>query len=127
MKPIADDVRRFILTSIPSVPFLEAALLMRARPGRVCTAGEVAAALYVPEQTARELLVALCEAGIVQCTDASDGRYWYSPRDATLEASLASLAAAYGEDLVGVTTLIHDATQRNAHRFADAFRLRKEK
>jgi hypothetical protein len=29
---IPEDLRRFVLTSIPSVPFLEALLLMRADP-----------------------------------------------------------------------------------------------
>ena len=29
---IPEDIRRFVLTSIPSVPFLEALLLMRAAP-----------------------------------------------------------------------------------------------
>lgn len=127
MKPIPDDVRRFILMSIPSVPFLEAALLMRARPGRTCTAADVAAGLYVSERTASDLLRALCDAGMVQCADASDGRYWYGPRDAALDASLGGLAEAYAQDLVGVTTLIHDATRRSALRFAEAFRIRKEK
>jgi hypothetical protein len=127
MHPIPDEVRRFILTSIPSVPFLEAALLMRARPGRTCTAAEVATSLYVAERTAADLLKALCDAGIVECSDPSDGRYWYAPREPTLDAALGELAAAYARDLVGVTTLIHDATRRNAERFADAFRLRREK
>ena len=31
---IPEDVRRFVLTSIPSVPFLEALLLMRANPAQ---------------------------------------------------------------------------------------------
>jgi hypothetical protein len=35
------------------------------------------------------------------------------------------LAEAYAQDLVMVTRLIHDSVQRNAQRFADAFRLRK--
>src|SRR3569832_623955 len=30
--PIPDDVRRFILASVPSVPYLEAMLLLRAEP-----------------------------------------------------------------------------------------------
>lgn len=59
---IPDDVRRFVLTSIPSVPFLEAALLFHRSPQTERTHIEVAHSLYLPEQKAAELLQALCEA-----------------------------------------------------------------
>lgn len=126
MKPIPDEIRRFVLTSIPSVPSLEAALLLQAEPARRYTAAEVAARLYVPERAAAELLQALCAAGLVECADPAAGPFRYAPRDAALAASMTSLAALYAENLVGVTTLIHDATQKSARRFADAFKLRKD-
>ena len=58
------DVRRFILTSIPSVPFLEAVLLLRAEPGTAWGMAELARRLYVPERTASELLELLAASGI---------------------------------------------------------------
>ena len=127
MKPIPDDTRRFVLTSIPSVPYLEAALLLHGQPGEERSAAEVAARLYVAERNAAELLKALCAAGILQCSDTPEPRYRYSPKDASLADAMDALAKAYAENLVGVTTLIHDATQKSAQRFADAFRLRKDK
>jgi len=36
------------------------------------------------------------------------------------------LVFTYGSDVIGVTNLIHEQTAKNAQRFADAFRLRKE-
>jgi hypothetical protein len=127
MTPIPDDVRRFVLTSVPSVPYLEAALLLHGQPGQARSVAEVAARLYVPERTAAELLRALCNAGILQCTEVPEPRYQYSPNDAALAAAMDALARVYAENLVGITTLIHDATQRSAQRFSDAFRLRKDK
>jgi hypothetical protein len=127
MQSIPDDVRRFVLTSVPSVPWLEAALLLHAQPGQARTVAELAARLYVPERNAAELLKALCAAGIAQCTDEPEPRYRYAPKDAALAEVMDRLVRVYAEDLVGVTTLIHDATQRSAQRFSDAFRLRKDK
>jgi hypothetical protein len=123
---ISDEVRRFVLTSIPSVPYLEAALLFRAQPAQERSAVEVARALYLDERSVAPLLEALCEAGIVRRAPAGDVRYRYAPRDEALAQALDRLAQAYADDLVGVTTLIHDATQKKALRFADAFRLRKD-
>jgi Mn-dependent DtxR family transcriptional regulator len=119
---IEDDVRRFILTSIPSVPYLEAMLQFQRRPDAPQSAGDIAGALYVSVATAQELLAALSAAGIVR--EDEGGRYRYAP-EAALAAALSRLAEVYARNLVGVTELIHDTTQRSAQRFAEAFRLRK--
>jgi hypothetical protein len=121
--PIPDDVRRFILTSIPSVPFVEAALLLRRQPDAALDTREVAAALYIQEAAAAELLRQLCEAGALHV---EDGRYRYAPRDERLAAAWDRLAEAYSANLIGVTNLIHDTTRKSAQRFADAFKLRKD-
>ena len=126
MPSIPDDVRRFILTSIPSVPYLEAALLFRGQPSEQRSARDLARALYLPERAGAELLARLCAAGILQCTPDEPALYRYEPGDPTLARALDQLAAAYADDLVGVTNLIHDATRKNATRFADAFKLRKD-
>lgn len=123
MSTIPNDVRRFVLTSIPSVPYLEAALLMRGAAHRSWSVAELAASLYVPERTAAELVDALANAGVARL-EAS--RYRYAPRDEALGASLDRLADCYAADLVGVSNLIHDATQKSASRFAAAFKLRKD-
>lgn len=124
--PLPDDLRRFILTSVPSVPFLEALLLLRGRPDHAWSVAEVARALYVPEATAEGVAQALREVGLVEPDAAEGQRLRYRPRDAALAAMVDRLAEAYRVDLIGVTKLIHDRVQKNATRFADAFRLRKE-
>ncbi|MGN6528682.1 MAG: hypothetical protein ACTHL8_20005 [Burkholderiaceae bacterium] len=120
--PIDDEVRRFVLASIPSVSYLEAALLFRRQP-KPRNVAETARALYVSDKVAAEILASLSAAGVL----AGDGDVFdYAPRDEALAAMLDRLAGAYSADLVGVTNLIHDKTHRNARRFADAFRLRKD-
>jgi hypothetical protein len=118
------DVRRFILTSVPSVPYLEAVLLLRAAPQEAWDASQLARRLYVPERTAAELLALLRESGIAQGTG-SDATVRYAP-PAELAELLDRMAQAYAANLVGVTDLIHSRIDRRAQQFADAFRFRKE-
>jgi len=126
MKPgaVPADVRRFILTSVPSVPFLEAVLLLRGEPSHAWDAALLARRLYVPERTALELLAQLADAGVTATTEDKAG-VRYAPRD-DLGALLDDVAAAYAADLVAVTDLIHSRIDKRAQRFADAFRFRKE-
>jgi DNA-binding IclR family transcriptional regulator len=123
---IPDDVRRFVLTSIPSVPYLEAALLFYRASHMERTSTEVAHSLYLPEQKATELLQALCEAGILKMRSGAS-LYRYEPRDAELAAAIERLSSAYASDIIGVTHLIHDSLQKSAQQFADAFKLRKDR
>lgn len=118
------DVRRFILTSIPSVPYLEAVLLLRAEPRQAWTGSLLAQRLYVPERTAAELLAQLRESGVAEAT--ADAAVRFAPR-AELSDQLDRLAVAYTAHLMGVTDLIHSRVERRAQQFADAFRFRKDK
>lgn len=64
--------------------------------------------------------------GLVLCNAADPPTYRYAPRDESLARTMDALAACYSENLFGITNLIHDATQKNAVRFAEAFKLRKD-
>jgi hypothetical protein len=121
--PIPDEVRRFVLTSVPSVPYLEAMLLFHGARDTAHTRRDVAARLYITEQVADELLEALCAAGVLANRE---GHYRYAPNSDALAAAIDALAAAYATNLIGITNLLHDRTQRSAVRFADAFKLRKD-
>lgn len=121
---IPDDLRRFVLTSIPSVPFLEAVLLLRGQPDAAWTVPQLARRLYLPEPRVSETMEAVHAAGIA-VRDDSAGVYRYAP-DAPLAEMLERLAQAYSKDLVAVTDLIHSRTDKRAYQFADAFRLRKD-
>lgn len=123
-KTIADDVRRFILTSIPSVPYLEALLLLRAEPGTPWDRARLARRLYIGEGQATELLEAVTQSRFV--TRAEDGYFLYAPESAELARALDALAETYANDLVGVTDLIHSRVEKRAQQFADAFRWKKD-
>jgi hypothetical protein len=118
------DVRRFILTSIPSVPYLEAVLLLHAEPQQSWTGPLLAQRLYVPERIAAELVAQLRDGGVAETAGESVVRYAPGPELADL---LDRLAHAYTAHLMTVTDLIHSRVERRAQQFADAFRFRKEK
>lgn len=118
------DVRRFILTSVPSVPYLEAVLLLRAEPQKAWDAAQLARRLYIPERNGVELIGLLRSSGIAHPVgETSSVRY--APT-AELAELLDRVAQAYATDLVAVTDLIHSRIDRRAQQFADAFRFRKE-
>jgi hypothetical protein len=122
--PIPDDVRRFTLTSIVSVPFLEAALLLRGEPGEAWDAQRLSERLYVSKRHASELLEQL--AGAAFTVPAAKPLTWTWGPQPTLADRIDQLAAAYSQDLIGITELIHSRGDSRARQFADAFRLRKE-
>ncbi|MBC5785064.1 hypothetical protein H8N03_19110 [Ramlibacter sp. USB13] len=121
---IPDEVRRFILTSIPSVPYLEALLLLRAESARPWDSFRLAGRLYIGEGQALELLQSMQQAGVTRRLD--DGTFVYGPAQPELNALIDELANTYSQDLVGITDLIHSRIDKRAQKFADAFRWKKE-
>lgn len=125
--PIPEDVRRFVLTSIPSVPFLEALLLLRADPDHRWESATLASRLYIRDRVAGELLGDLCTAGFARRCPAPDAHCCiYGPATDTLRERIDTLADLYARHLVDITHLIHSRLERKAQQFADAFRLRKD-
>lgn len=126
--PLPADLRRFILHRIPSVPFLEALLLLHRQAPAHLSVDEVARALYLREPFAAELLAALEAQGLAQSQgEGQAARFSFLPESTTLATAVDELAAYYASHLIEVTQLIHDETQRNAAQFADAFKLRKDR
>ena len=124
---IPDDVRRFVLTSVPSVPHLEALVLFHAHPGVERTASDLAQSLYLPEPKAAEVLDYLCQIRCLAAPSGTDSAYRYAPADDDMRQLLDRLVAAYRLEMIDMTHLIHDATQKNALLFAQAFKLKKER
>lgn len=122
--PIPEELRRFLLTSVTSVPFVEALLLFRERRGAPLETAVVARRLYMPEHAAAAVVQELADAGIVQpAGESAMHRFEPTPE---LAGIVEVLAAHYRSHLVEVTDLIHAKTARKAHRFADAFKWRKD-
>jgi predicted ArsR family transcriptional regulator len=125
-EPIPEDVRRFILTSITSVPYLGAMLLLHNEPAQSWDRRSVAQRLYISEKAAAELLADLCAAGFLVVTERETSMYRYHPRSDELRQMINQLAEAYAKNLVEVTNLIHSKTGKKAQQFADAFKWRKD-
>lgn len=126
-EPIPEDIRRFVLTSIPSVPYLEAMLLLRNDASRPWDAKRLAARLYVSENAAAPLLAELAAAGVLAVTDPTIPSYSYRPHTEELRRMIEQLESVYSKHIVEVTELIHSETSKTAQRFADAFKFRDDK
>lgn len=103
---IPDDVRQFVQTSVPSVPYLEALLLMRGSDEHGWNGSALAQALYMNEHTASALLDTLRQAGMIAPATADGERMRYAP-PAHMAALIDRLAEVYASNLIGVSTLIH--------------------
>lgn len=132
---LSDDVRRFLLASVSSIPYLEALLLLRSQPEARWSVRQVAQRLYVSEKRAQELLAELEAAGVVERSLPDAPQFRYQPATQELRQMLDGLAEVYAHHLVEVTHLIHskadkrdrrDQWDKRARNFADAFRWRKD-
>lgn len=124
---IPDDIRRYVLQRVPSVPYLEAILLLREHRQQAWLPDQVARRLYLGEGEALKLLMRLHDDGIVAERAGQQGGYFYAPASSELEELLSRLATVYAHNLIAISTLIHSKTSGKAQMLADAFVWRKEK
>lgn len=124
---LTDDLRRLIF-SIPSIPHLEAILLMRREPGQ-WEAARLAQRLYLPVERTAVILADLTAAHICRQADADAPAWRYQPATAELDVLVASLERYYSQNLIEVTNMIHAGTRRHSRirEFADAFKWGKKK
>jgi hypothetical protein len=105
MKEISPALRSFVLT-LPSVPFLEALLLLHGTPGQIWTAEAIAQRLYLQSVARADAIVRdLAARGFCACTP--DGHLIYRPVDATLHALITELSREYQQRLIEITRLVH--------------------
>ena len=122
---IPDDVRRYIVQCVPSVPYLEAVTLMSADIAASWDARQIAQRLYLDDARTAELLEQLRAAGVAQPDP--HGLWHYTPSSLQLADLLARLVAVYARNLVEVSTLVHSKSKSKARLFAAAFVWRKDK
>jgi len=122
-EPFDQQLREFILRYFESVAHLEALLLLSRQPDRTWDAAGAARRLYVPQVVASEVLAQLCADGLL----AADGAtYRYCPSSSEMAVLVDRLDRAYSHALIPVTNLVHGNPRRH-RKFADAFRVRKDK
>jgi hypothetical protein len=118
---IPSDITRFILTSIPSVPHLEALLLLRRDPAREWDAALMARHLYIAEKRVGEMLTDLAAAGFI-AAPAEGQLFHYAPVSDALRKIMDRVAEIYPKHLVEITQLIHSRIGKQAQQFGDAFK-----
>jgi hypothetical protein len=124
---IPADIRRFILTSIDSVPHLEAILLLCCDPKTPWDAKMMAQSLYISEKKAEEILGNLAASGFTTPTSQeTPATYQFKPASPALQEILTRLRDIYAKNLVEVTNLIHSKTSKQAQELGDAFKWQKE-
>lgn len=124
--PISDEVRRFIISNIPSIPHLEALLLVRSEPDRQWSISELAKRLFINEQETQAILEYLKTVGVVKTAEENSAFYqYYTPYD-DLKKLIDNLAVVYSASLIEVTNIIHSNMDHKAIKFANAFLWRKK-
>ena len=103
--PIPDAVRRFLLTYIPTVPHLEALLLVWRGDRPTWSTEEIATRLYIGDAQARGYLDELLQAGLVE-TDA-DARFRPRRDQPALASLLSDVERTYSRRVCDVAELIH--------------------
>jgi hypothetical protein len=127
MADIPENIKRFVLRSIASVPHLEAVLLLRHNPSIIWDAKKIAQNLFISEKRAGELLADLCSQGFTALKEESEFLYYYQPSSIGLKEMIDELSEIYAHNLVEVTNLIHSNTIKQAQKFGDAFKWQKDK
>lgn len=107
---IPADVKRFILLSIPSIPFLEAMLLLRNEAAYAWDGRRLARRLYMEEEAADKLLRDLHAAGFLIVSEKNMSAYHYHPVSDSLRHSIDRLADTYIHNVVEISNLIHSKT-----------------
>lgn len=124
--PIPDDIRRYLIQCVPSVPYIEAVLLMRGGRQVAWQPALLSQRLYLREEEVVRLLARLQADGLVAAQASEPLRYQYAPASVELEQLWDRLAVVYSHSLIEVSTLIHTKSASKAKMLADAFRWRKD-
>jgi|SRR5579885_3159075 hypothetical protein len=119
-----EDVYRFLVNQIESIPHLEALLLLwRSRP-EAWAPEELARRLFVPPEAAREAADDLVRRQLVA---ANSGNYHYEADGGSRDQLVECVAEVYKHNLVAVSNLIHAKPGNAVREFARAFRFTKER
>lgn len=111
---LPDEVHRFLLERVPTVPHLETLLLLWRDPRRAWQTEVIAARLYVAPETARPLLDELRDAGLLE-EDEGPGLYRLR-LESSLTRVLSLLEQAHARRLREVTAVIHANARRSTPR-----------
>ena len=122
-----NQVDRFILEEIDSVPHLEALLLLCRNKQRTWRVEEMAHSLYVKPEQAENILQDLVRRNLVLVRTEGEKGYAYDSSSENRNALLQQVDETYRRELIRVSRMIHSKAAPAIRDFARAFRFTKEK
>ena len=127
-KLIPVELRSFLLR-LPSIPYLEAIVLIHQSPNEIWNCEVLATRLYVPERIVLRIMSDLCSSGICRRANDYTDQFLYQPESEKLNILISNLVDYYAKNLIEVTNLIHatNNSHEKAQEFANAFIWKKEK
>jgi DNA-binding IclR family transcriptional regulator len=121
-----NEVDRFILNEIDTVPHLEALLLLWRNRPRPWSVDEMAKGLFLAPGTTREILRDLMRRGLITSTSEEvPETYHYEPGSA-IDSLVSLVDSTYRQELIRLSRLIHAKPSASVREFARAFRIKKE-
>ena len=124
--PSRAEVDRFILTSIDSVPHLEALLLLWQKPSEQWTVEGVAKRLWIDREDTRSILNDLARNQFLSVIVGEHGAVQVSAGPSVMIGSCAAVADIYRQEMIRISTMIHAKPSSAVRAFARAFRFTKE-
>lgn len=124
-KGLKKEVEQFIREEIDTVPHLEALLLLRSSSPKCWAAEDMAAALYVQPNTARDVLHGLVRRQLAAAVAGSAESFCY--RAEARDALVGQVELAYKRNLVQISRMIHSKAAPAIREFAQAFRFTKDR
>lgn len=119
---IPDPIRRFIMTSIESIPSLEALLQCYKSPDQIWDASQIGNRLFIPPKVALQILKQLALSGFLAHDGGAD-RFQYAPTSDEQKRLVAQLNDYYTSHLIEITHLIHRKSG-NIRKFSEAFKFK---
>jgi hypothetical protein len=124
---LPEDVLRFLLDRIESVPHLEVLLLLWQNPQTLWSLEQIAMRVYVTPGTAAGLVSDLASAGMIAADAGTPESYRYDPAWDQGGLLMPRVAATYSRHLVRVAQLIHSKASPGVREFARAFQFKKDR
>lgn len=122
-----EEVYRFILNQIDSVPQMEALLLVWESRPKQWPDTEIAKRLYIGIDLAKNILQDLVRRRVLATGAHPPRQYWYESKSEDLDRLVEAVAVTYRRDLVRVSTFIHTKGSSAVRDFAQAFKFTKER
>lgn len=121
-----EQIDRFVVDEIDTVPQLEALLLIWNRRPKRWYHSEIAKALYISQELAQEVIRHLLQHRLLNKVEGGADCYELRTDSEEQLLLLEGLDTVYRRELVRVSNLIHAKASRAVRDFASAFRFKKE-